>query len=281
MRRFNKIFGLVAALVFVIALVPGFLVKADYDYSILSNTDDVLYASEIQENSSTGYRAIIIDQAGLFSQYEAKELLEEAYPITEYGDMFVLTIPKDGNPFGSSESATSDYCEAVYGKVSQKSNCVMFAIDMDTRYIYVYSAGSTVESNLSGSKSDSITDNCYSYASDGDYYGCASKGISQILKVLANMHIAEPMKVVSNLFIAFVCGFVIMYLVALSKSKVSTPSDDEMLKYAAIRFAANNPKDTVTGTTKTYCPRSSGSSGGRSGGGGGGGHSHSGGGHRF
>ena len=88
------------------------------------------------------------------------------------------------------------------------------------------------------------------------------------------------MKVASNLFIAFVIGFVVMYLVALSKSKVGKPSDEEMLKYAAISFAANNPSDVVTGTTKTYCPRSSGSRGGRSGGGGGfrGG---GGGGHRF
>ena len=80
------------------------------------------------------------------------------------------------------------------------------------------------------------------------------------------------------MFIAFVVGFVIMYLIALGKSKVRKTSDSEMLKYAAIRFAANNPKDIITGTTKTYCPRSSGSGGGRSGGGGGG---HSSGGHRF
>ena len=71
-----------------------------------------------------------------------------------------------------------------------------------------------------------------------------------------------------------------MYLVALGKSKVSTTSDSEMLKYAAISFAANNTKDVVTGTTKTYCPRSSGGSGGRSGGGGGF-HGGGGGGHRF
>ena len=55
----------------------------------------------------------------------------------------------------------------------------------------------------------------------------------------------------------------------------------EMLKYAAISFAANNPSDVITGTTKTYCPRSSGSGGGHRGGGGGGFHGGGGGGHRF
>ena len=56
---------------------------------------------------------------------------------------------------------------------------------------------------------------------------------------------------------------------------------EEMLKYAAISFAANNPSDVITGTTKTYCPRSSGSGGGHRGGGGGGFHGGGGGGHRF
>ena len=271
MYRTKKVFGLIT--LFVIFLTVSSTV------GISAEVYDIYY-----ENSTTKYESWVFDQAELFTQSEAKAILDEAYNITEYGDMYVITIPKGGNSFGSSEKATSDYCESIYRQYSNKDNCVMFAIDMDTRYLYVYSAGSVVEDTLSGSKSDSITDNCYSYASDGDYYGCAMKALSQIRRVLSNQSIPEPMKITSNVFIALVCGFVIMYLVALSKSKAAKTSDDEMLKYAQIYFNANNPQDIVTGTTKTYCPRSSSSGGGRSGGGrsfGGGGHSHSGGGHRF
>ncbi|MBR4341733.1 MAG: TPM domain-containing protein [Lachnospiraceae bacterium] len=249
-------------------------------------SSDVPVSSEIntgtgitKQNSVTGFAAMVYDLAGLMSQTEAKTLLEDIYQYTEFGDMVVLTTNE--NTYGNSESATDKYCEAFYQKYSKKSDCVIFCIDMKTRYILVYSAGSVVENNLTRSKCDSITDNVYSYASDKQYFQCASKAYEQIGKVLNGMHIAQPMKVVSNLFIAFVVGFVIMYLVALSKSKVGKTGDDELLKYVAVNFAANNPTDIVTGTTKTYCPRSSGSSGGGRSGGGGGGHSHSSGGHRF
>ena len=260
----------------------------DYDYSYdddyntssgTQTTTAVNTGSGItKENTQYGYTAMVYDLAGLMSQTEVKALLDEIYEYTEFGDMVVLTTNE--NSYGNSESATDSYCEAFYQKFSKKDNCVIFCIDMKTRYILVYSAGSVVEDNLTRSKCDTITDNVYKYASDKNYYQCASSAYDQIGRVLNGMHIAQPMKVVSNLFIAFVVGFVIMYLIAVGKSKVSKTSDSELLKYAAVSFSANNPRDDVTGTTKTYVPRSSGSSGGgRSGGGGG--HSHSSGGHRF
>ena len=265
MQRFKRSFSFLAVLAFVLIVISPLSVKADK------------YGEYVKTNGTTQSEARVLDDAGLFKSSEAKAILEEAYNITDYADMYVVTVPKNGNSYGSTESATDRYCDEVYKTVSGANNCVIFCIDMDTRYLLVYSKGQ-IESDLSGSKADTITDNVYSYASDGDYYGCSLKAIEQIGKVLAGMHIAQPMKVASNLFIAFVVGFVIMYLIALGKSKVRKTSDSEMLKFAAIRFAANNPKDIITGTTKTYCPRSSGGGGGRGGGGGGG---HSSGGHRF
>ena len=242
-----------------------------------TTTTGVAY-QETKTNNVSGYTAFLYDNAGLFAQTEARTLLNEIYQYTEYGDMVVLTTNE--NPYGNSESATDQFCEAFYQQYSKKDNCVIFIIDMKTRYLLVYSAGDVVEDNLTASKCSTITDNVYSYASDKDYYRCASEAYIQIGKVLAGMHIAQPMKVVSNVFISLVIGFVVMYLVAVGKSSVSKTSDTELLKYAAVNFNAVNPTDTITSTTKTYCPRSSGSSGGRSGGGGGG-HSHSSGGHRF
>lgn len=232
-----------------------------------------------KKNTVSGFNAGVFDDAGLLSQTEKTSLLDEAYKYTEFGDIFVVTA--DHNPYGDSQSATASLCKDYFNRYSSGSNCVIFIIDMATRYIYIDTYGNQIRNNLTNGKCDSITDNVYDYASDKDYYQCSMTALEQIGKVLNGMAIAEPMKVVSNLFIAFVCGFVIMYLVAMGKSKVGTPSDDELLKYAAINFTANNPRDIVTGTTKTYCPRSSGSSGGGRSGGGGGGGSHGGGGHRF
>ena len=243
------------------------------------NTTGEIFSSSYK-NSTTGYEAWVYDGAGLFAQTEAKILLDEAYKLTEYAETYVITIPKGENPYGSNESATKAYGDNLYIKNCNKDSSIMFIIDMHTRYIYIYRYGKAEDSLTSG-KCDTITDNVYSYASSKDYYNCAMKGLEQIGQVMAGQHIAQPMKVVSNLFLALVVGFVIMYLVALGKSKTSKTSDDELLKFAAINFNANNPTDIVTGTTKTYCPRSSGSSGGGRSGGGGGFHGGGGGGHRF
>jgi uncharacterized protein len=242
------------------------------------NTSSDIFNSS-KQNSTTGYEAWVYDGAKLFAQTEAKKLLDEAYINTEFCNMFVFTI--ENNPYGSSQSATDKFCDSLRNEYSQNKECVIFIIDIDSRIILVYSKGNIVEETLNSSKCDTITDNIYDLAHNEKYYDCSSKAIDQINRVLNNLNIPQPMKVVSNLFLALVVGFVIMYLVALGKSKTSKTSDDELLKFAAINFNANNPTDIVTGTTKTYCPRSSGSSGGGRSGGFGGGGGHSSGGHRF
>lgn len=267
-QKCKKILSFIAVLLLAVTVIVPYSLKAEN-------------ISDLKENRQTGYAACVLDYAELFKDSEVKALLNKAYDLTDYSDVFVVTVQKGQNSHGTTERATKDFGDEMYLKYSNQDNCIMFIIDMHTRYLYVYRYGDEVESTLTSGKCDSITDNVYEYASDKDYYTCASIALDQMGKVLAGQHIAQPMKVASNLFIAFVIGFVVMYLVALSKSKVGKPSDEEMLKYAAISFAANNPSDVVTGTTKTYCPRSSGSGrGGRSGGGGGfrGG---GGGGHRF
>jgi len=227
-------------------------------------------------NSETGYEAWVYDEAGLFSSSESDALLKKAYEITQHSDIYVITA--SSNSYGDSETATYNLCDEYYLYYCKNNSCVILMIDMATRYVYIYRNGSAKE-NLTESKCYSITDNVYTYLSDKEYYDGAYEALGQIFTVLEGKRIAEPMKNISNFFIALVVGFVITYLIAIHKSKTSNPGDAEMLKYAAIRFAANNPNDVVTGTTKTYCPRSSGS-GGR--GGGGGGHSGGGGGgHRF
>lgn len=283
MRRLNKI--IIFSLLLTFAIINVFSFK-NTDVLAKENGESTVSGIKTKENSTTGYVSGVSDAAGLFRDSDIDSLLEEGLSITEHGDMYVITVQENTNPYGDSESATEEYCDYFYNNMTdKKGNCVIFSIDMHTGYVYVYSKGSAIEDNLTSSKCRTITDNVYDYAADGDFYKCAYEAVDQIHRVLENMHIAQTMMVLSNIFIAAVSGFVIMYMVALSKSKASKPSDDEMLKYAMVRFDAQNPKDIVTGTTKTYCPRSSGSSSGGGHRSGGGGHSfgggHSGGGHRF
>ena len=308
MQMFKKILSaLLITLLSVAVIIPvkthadvdlfDFLFDEDYDSNDTDNDNtaqsdtgldaDTAPTGEFNDlsnvNNETGYKAWVYDQACLFSQTDAKTILDEAYKLTEYSEIYVVTIPAGGNPHGKTESATKDYGDEFYIKYCNKDNSIMFIIDMHTRYIFVYRYGN-VKDTLTQGKCDTITDNIYSYASDKNYLKCTTEGLDQIGKVLNGMHIAQPMKVVSNIFLASVFGFMVMYFVALGKSKVRKTSDAELLKYAIVNFKAQNPTDIVTGTTKTYCPRSSGSSGhGRSHGGGGGGgfHGGGGGGHRF
>jgi len=266
-QRFKRLLAVLALLLIIVAVIRPV-------------SGEAANVSDIDENTATGYCAFVYDDAELFTKNELNALLDKAYELTDFADTFVVTVQKGHNQHGTTESATKEIGDDMYLEYSNSKNCIMFIIDMHTRYIYVYRYGDDVKSTLTSGKCDTITDNVYDYAADGDYYTCASIALDQMSKVLQGQHIAQPMKVASNFFIAFVIGFVVMYLVALGKSKVSTTSDSEMLKYAAVSFAANNTKDVVTGTTKTYCPRSSGSGGGRSGGGGGF-HGGGGGGHRF
>ena len=238
-------------------------------------------------NPNTGYEDRIYDEAGLFSKDEINRLYEEAYEITEYSNIVIATI--NHNPYGYSESSTKYeflYAEGLYdsfyGLNSDRKyeNGIVFLIDMDTRWLYIYRDGD-ITGYLTEGKCDSITDNAYSYASSGDYYKCASKVIEQLNSVVQGRAIFEPMKLISNLFIGLSLSFLITYLIASAQSKAKLASGSDMLQYAEKSFYSTPVNDVLTSTTKVYCPPSSSSGGGGHRGGGGGGHHGGGGGHRF
>jgi len=135
------------------------------------------------KNEKSQYEAIVCDGADLFSKSEEIDLLKEAFTLTNKFDMYIITIEK--NNFGSNESATSQYCKEFCNKYCKNQNCVIFAIDMDTRYLYIFRKGESVEEKLSMNKCDNIVDNIYIYASDRQYYDCASNAIDFIWKLLS------------------------------------------------------------------------------------------------
>ena len=163
MQRFKKIVSLLFVLLLVTAVIRP--------HSLNAAT-----ITDVEENSKTGYGAMVYDGAGLFRNSEVDDLLDEAYKLTEYSDVFVVTVAKGENPHGSTESATKKYGDDLYLKYSNQDSCIMFIIDMHTRYIYVYRYGKA-EKTLTAGKCDSITDNLYDYASDGEYYLCSSKAL--------------------------------------------------------------------------------------------------------
>jgi uncharacterized protein len=231
-----------------------------------------IYASAF-ENDETGYRALIVDEADLLSSSEEADLLEEMEEITEYSNVAFVSVDQN---YSSTENLAMRLNEEYFGNDSG----IVFIIDMDNRYIWIDSMGGA-RKTITDDYAQTITDNVYSYASDEDYYKCASRAFAQIHSLFEGQWIAQPMKYISNAFLAVALALLINYFIVRMLSRASKASARQITGGIFTKVDINNARANFTHQTKRYSPQSSGSSGsGRSGGGGGGG-GHSGGGHRF
>lgn len=227
-------------------------------------------------NPDTNYVVYMNDEYDLLSDEEESRLIEEMIPLTEYGNAGFLSCENN------SES-TSSYSARVYSSLFGTESGTLLVIDMGQRMLYIKSNGAISEI-VSNAYSNTITDNIYRYASDGDYYTCASKAYSQVYTLLGGGKIAQPMRYISAALLALVLGLMINYLIVRTVSKPRKAGTDEIIDAADVDFRLRDPAARHSHTTKVYSPvRSSGGGGGGSRGGGGGfsGGGGSGGGHRF
>lgn len=275
----KKIIRYPLLLLSVIAILAA-LVLAPANYAHAYNPlDDPDYTDVDKTNSETGYRVVISDGADLFTSAEIKKLADEIAPIAHYGNVALITT--DENNYGD----IMRYSDAIYDEMfGNHANGVMLIIDMDEREISIYSDGD-MHKVITDAYGYDITDNIYRYATNKNYYTCASKGFEQIYTVLKGNRIARPMRYVCCALMALLLSFLINYWVVSRASKIQNTSGAEMISGASKMLRYTPPVLIKTGETKTYSPQSSGSSGGgghRSGGGhSGGGHSGGGGHHGF
>lgn len=239
---------------------------------VLTPTPIAADMSPVYSDSSSGYQLYIEDYANLLSASEEEALIEVMKPITEYGNVAFLSI--DDNPYSSTERYVEKFYQQHWGYASG----TIFIIDMDERYIWIYSDGDIYDT-ITNSYATTITDNVYDYASDEDYYTCAEIAFSQIHTLLEGRWIAQPMKWISNAFLAFAVALFINYFIVLYVSRARKATTSQLLSGTYSNINITNARANFTTQTKHYSPQSSGSSGSggssRSGGGGGGG------GHRF
>ena len=241
----------------------------DLSYTVENNEEGYI----LVKNESTGYEILVDDAAGLLTYDEQKQLVDDMKECSDYG--FILFVSTEEDKFATVDDFAQDY----YRSRIPDENGVMLLIDMDKRKICVYSEGD-LQYVVTGSKSNIITDNIYTYATEGDYYTTARKGFEQIAAVLGGRGIAQPMKYISNACLAILLSLIFNYFFARAVSQKVKPSNGQIMDSIISRFAFTDPTSAHTNTTRTYSPRSSssGGGGGRSGGGGGG---HSSGSHSF
>ena len=218
-------------------------------------------------NPDTGFGVYVLDEDDLLSPEEESLLLENMYPITEYGNIVFWTTSQ---PTGGDEKELAwRKCTAVTGS----ENSGIFAINMNVRYITFESGGRIYES-LTKSFARTVTDNVSHYATAKNYYQCAAEAYRQVLELLRGNSVAQPMKIASYALISVMLGLLLAVLFVFGKRQNSTyrkrltPLSDAMRSGSMM---AGGPTFTMTGQNRRYSPPSSSSGGGRSGGGGGGG----------
>jgi len=242
-------------------------------------------------NVKAEYSAYVIDNADLLTYEEEEMLKNDMAPILQYGG--VAFVSNSEAYAGDADSLAKRYCYELFNKESG----TVFLIDMFNRRIQIYSTGK-IYNTINKTWANSITDNIYTYATDGDYYGCAKACFNQMTTILEGGKVSVPMKYVSNLFFAFGFSLIIVFLltyVQRAKNYGREVKQDTGRRNAIYKDkgdAAVNARGfrsphvallskTMTKEVKTL--HSEGGSGGGSsgGGGGGGGSSGGGGGHGF
>lgn len=225
--------------------------------------------------AETSYRVLLEDDAMLLDEEEEQELTVLMKEITAYGNAAFKTIDYNDQ---STESYARQYYQDQFGTTSG----TLFLIDMDNRNIWIHSDGA-VYKVITKSYANTITDNVYRYASDGDYYDCAAQTYEQILALLKGHKIAQPMKYISNGLLAVILALLLNYGLVSFFSRIKKPSRRELLRNGKNSFHYTQPRAFFIRESRVYNPTSSGSDGGSGGssGGGSGGSSGGGGGHSF
>lgn len=237
-------------------------------------------SSSVYSNSSSGYKAYLLDESDLLSSSEEEQVREAMIPLTEYGNIAFIS----GEGSYSAASTARDLLEEAFPGGSAS----ILLIDMGNREIRIQSAGSLYRT-INSQVADSITDNIYRYASNGEFGKTAVMAFRQMNAKMEGRFVETPMRWISNFFLAGALALLLNFLLLISGKQNEAVGASAILGAMVPEFIIAQKRKDLLSQDKTFIPRSR-SSGGRSGGGGfrggggsfgGGGRSSGGGGHRF
>lgn len=205
-------------------------------------------------NQKTGYYIRLEDDADLLNDSEKDLLAAKMQEITAYGNAAFKSISYNS-------STAADFAERYYHELFGAESGTLFLIDMDNRELYLFSDGA-VNKTITSAYANTITDNVYRYASDSNYYQCASMAFEQIHSLLSGHRIAQPMKYISNALLALILAALINYFIVRLCSSSPKPRKNEILKSISTNFTFTNAESILLNKTRTYSPVSSSGSGG-------------------
>lgn len=231
--------------------------------------------SVVYTNEYTGYSAFIRDEEDLLTSEEEEELAEYMAPMTDYGNVMFLTA--DGDYMDP-----VDYLETYYDDWFYEDGTI-FLIEMSNRQLRLENSG-VIQDTITASYSDSIMDNVYRLASEGDYLGCAEETFYECTVLMDGGHIARPMKYICNALLALILALLVNYAAIRVTTRNHKITKQELAAAVLASIVYGGAKTKRTSHRKMASSSGGsggGGGGGHSGGGGGGGGGHSGGGHGF
>ncbi len=236
---------ILALLLVLVLLIPGFAAAEP----------------QTRDNKETGFIAVIDDSGSLLDAGDYERLFAAMMPITETCNAGLYTYD------GTSREYVRDKAKAWANSVFP-GTCTLFIIDMATRQLMVWSS-TDVEKTLTQAKGYTITGNVYTYATRGDYAGCAETAFNQMNRVLNGEKLSGTMGLISNILLAVLAAILLAYLFISARMeqevKVSLPEITTATVGAGAVIAAKSLTRKVRHT-------SSSGGGGFHGGGGGGFH---------
>ena len=237
-----------------------------------------VFAGETAENnpaSGTG-QVVIDDDGGFLNESERAEILAEMEKIAPFCDVGLFI--DNGTSHAAVLSKAKDWADRVF---PEQDECVVFVIDMATRYLGLSSTDG-IRKTLSAAKANLICDNVSGLAKNGRYAECAKEAFRQVYTTLNGGKVTSVMKYIGNALMAVAGAILLAYLL------ISARVEQEVrVSLPGVVTATAGVGAAIMGRqlTKVVHHESSHSGGGHGGGcgggGGGGGHSMGGGSHGF
>lgn len=151
------------------------------------------------------YQIVIQDEADLLTAEEENLLKQDMKPLSEFGHIAFVSVKT--NALNSTKKLAEKYYREFFGDATGS----LFLIDMQERYIYIFSDGDNY-SIISKRRAEVITDNCYRLASKEQYYQCVNEAFSQMHELMLGRQIAQPMKYLSNALLALLLGLILNFI---------------------------------------------------------------------
>ena len=214
-----------------------------------------IFATNSETNTSINNQILIEDEANLLSEKQEEDLRTNMIKLTEFGNVI----------FKTSNSITNKdplkYIQNYYYSKFQNSSGVAFYIDMNQRKICACATGG-LDKLITSSKCNTITDNVYRYASNNNYYQCASEAFNQMYKLLNGQKIAESMKYICNAILSLMLALFASFGLFKHLTSITKTGQKEILKECSVYLEHTPIIINKVGTHKEYSPVSDSSSGG-------------------